>query len=362
MRKYGFIALFLAVMMSLSVTSANACQPGCDCNEMLPIIGNRADAKRVEGKSEARELIKQNDNSVGMTCFDRALMLTARLGGIFSDVSAMTSLPINNTSVFGTSSFPDFGASTKLVRGLDAVVSPVMQGHVTNFADSISHMLGATVAGYLNGFVNSAIDSFLTAISGPMGDLGGYVADINSYYTTLVSAMDLLGLAMPTAVITAVATINAAWSMINSMISGAVAAVTSAINSLVNSIVSMINSAVSSLMAAATPDGECSRIAQLWGNDYTPPAFATEFQSLMGAAIEKGMPYFTLYEMLNNSISGGGTDLLQEITNATNTTFITDALNDLTSGGLSAPGNIPSWKSFSVLPVSSTVDDVIGQM
>lgn len=361
MRKYGFIALFLAVMMSLSVTSANACQPGCDCNEMLPIIGNRADAKRVEGKSEARELIKQNDNSVGMTCFDRALMLTARLGGIFSDVSAMTSLPINNTSVFGTSSFPDFGASTKLVRGLDAVVSPIMQGHVGNFADSISHMLGATVAGYLNGFVNTAINGFLSSISGPMGTLGGYVADINSYYTTLVSAMDLLGLAMPTAVITAVATINAAWSMINSMISGAVAAVTSAINSLVNSIVSMINSAVSSLMAAATPDGECSRIAQLWGNDYIPSLFP-EFESLMGSGFEKGMPYVTLFQTLNNSISGGGADLLQEFGNATNTTFITDALNDLTGGGLSAPGNIPSWKSFGVLPVTSSVDDVIGQM
>jgi len=362
MRKYGFLGLFLVLMMSLSVTAANACQPGCDCDNVLPIMQNRAESKRVEAKAEARELIKQNDNSVGMTCFDRALMLTARLGGIFSDVSSMPSLPISNTSVFGTSSFPDFGASTKLVRGLDAVVSPVMQGHVTNFADSISHMLGATVAGYLNGFVNSAINSFLSSIAGPMGDLAGYVSDINSYYNTLVSAMDLLGLAMPTAVITAVATINAAWSLINSMISGAVAAVTSAINSLVNSIVTMINSAVSSLMAAATPDGECSRIAQLWGNDYTPPGFLDEFQSLMGAAIEKGMPYFTLYEMLNNSISGSpGNDLIQEITNATNSTFISNALSDLT-GGLNGPGGMPSWKTFSVIPISDTVDDVIGQM
>lgn len=360
MRKYGFLALFLALMMGLSVTAANACQPGCDCDNVLPLFERRAEAKRAEAKSEARELIKQNDNSVGMTCFDHALMLTSRLGGIFSDVSAMASLPISNTSVFGTSSFPDFGASTKLVRGLDAVVSPIMAGHVPNFTDSLSHMLGATIAGYLNSFVNSAINSFLSSISGPMGDLAGYVSDINSYYNTLVAAMDLLGLAMPTAVITAVATINAAWSMINSMISGAVAAVTSAINSLVNSIVTMINSAISSLVAAATPDGECSRIAQLWGNDYSPPGFVDEFQSLMGAAVEKGMPYFTLYDLLNNAVSGGGTDLLQELSN--NSGILSQAMNDLTSGGLSAPGSMPSWKDFDVLPVSSSIDDVIGQM
>lgn len=368
MRKYSFLAVFFALLFSLSVTSAYACQPGCDCDNVLPVMQNAAEAKRLETKAHAREVIKQNDNSVGMTCFDRALMLTAKLGGIFSDVTPGFAMPIGNTNIFGDVSFPDFGASTKLVRGLDAVVSPKMMSHVGNFTDSLSHALGATIAGYLNSFVNSAINSFLGAIAGPMGTIGGYVNDINGYYNTLQSAMNLLGLAMPTAVITAVATINAAWSLINSLISGAVAAITNAINSLVNGIVSLIGDAMNGLMAAMTPDGECSRIAKLWGNGNMPDlGIFPDWRSLMGGAVERGTPYFTMYEMLTGAIPSTfgtpGTHLMQELTNATNSTIISNALADLLPGGaLSGPGVLPSWQTPPLIPISATVDDIISQM
>lgn len=360
MRKYTMVAAFFALLFSLSVTAAYACEPGCDCDNVLPMMQNRADAKRLETKGHARQVIKQNDNSIGMTCFDRAMMLTAKLGGIFSDVAPGLSLPVANESVFGTSSFPDYGASNKLVRGLDAVVSPTMQGHVMNFTDSLSHALGATVAGYLNAFVGNIINDFLSNIAGPMGDLGGYVSQVNTYYNTLVNAMSLLGVSMPTVVLGAVATINGMWAAINAIISGAVAAVTNAINGLVNAVVGMIQSAMHGLMAAMTPEGECSRIAQLWGNGHVPSLFP-EFRSLMGSAIEIGTPYFTMYQMLSGSVSGGGMHLMQELTNATNSSIISNALNDLT-GSLSAPNTLPSWQTQAPIPLSATLDDIIGQM
>lgn len=366
MRKYSFLAVFFTLLFSLSVTAAYACQPGCDCNNVLPVMQNAADAKRLETKMHAREVIKQNDNSVGMTCFDRAMMLTAKLGGIFSDVSPGFAMPIGNTSVFGPVSFEDYGVSIKLVRGLDAVVSPTMQGHVANFTDSLSHALGATVAGYLNAFVTGAIQNFLNDLVVPMGQISGFVSDINGYYTTLQNAMNLLGLAMPSIVITAVATINAAWGMINALISGAVAAITNAINGLVNTIVAMIGSAVHGLLAAMAPDGECSRIAKLWGNGNMPNlGIFPDWRSLMGGAVERGTPYFTMFQMLTgaipNTFGTPGIHLMQELMNASNSTIITNALNDLT-GALSGPGSLPSWPTPPLIPITATVDDIISQM
>ncbi|MDP2205713.1 MAG: hypothetical protein Q8K65_05345 [Alphaproteobacteria bacterium] len=368
MRKYSFLAVFFTLLFSLSVTAAYACQPGCDCVNVLPVMQNAAEAKRLQDKMHSREVIKQNDNSVGMTCFDRALMLTGKLGGIFSDVSPGMALPIANLSVFGTSSFPDYGASTKLVKGLDAVVSPTMQGHVGNFTDSLSHALGATVAGYLNAFVMGALQPILNTITTQVANLGTYVTDINTYYNTLLTAMNLLGLAMPAAVMTAVATINIAWAAINGIISGAVAALTNLINGIVNTIVSMISNAIHGLMAAMTPDGECSRIAKLWGNGNMPDlGIFPDWRSLMGGAVERGTPYFTMYQMLSgaipNTFGTPGTHLMQELMNATNSTIVTNALNDLLPGGaLSGPGALPSWQTPPLIPITATVDDIISQM
>ncbi len=363
MRKHTFLAAFFSMMLGLSVISSQsyALQPGCP-QEVMDAIENHAEAKRVESKAAARQVIKQNDNAPGMTCFDRAMTLTSRLGGIFSDVSPTGIIPAANESVFGTSSFPDFGATTKLIKGLDAVVSPTLQGHVTNFADSLSSLLGATVAGYMNEFVSSTLDPILDSIAGPMGTLSGYVADLNSYYSTLQTAMNILGVSMPTVVMTAVAAINAAWSAINSFISGAVAAITNAITSIVNTIVDTINSAVSSLMAAATPEGDCSRIAQLWGND-----FPDGFRSLIGSAVEQGMPYFTMFQMVAGEIPDNmgtpGTHLLQEIFNSSNNSIITNALNDLLPGGaLSGPGVLPSWPTPPIFGTDASLTDIISQM
>ena len=368
MRKYGLVAAFLAIVMSLSVTAANACQPGCDCANVLPMLENRAEAKRLEDKAHAREVIKQNDNSVGVTCFDRAMMLTARLGGIFSDRAPGGIVPPASESVFGTSSFPDFGAGTKLVKGLDAVVSPTMQGHVGNFTDSLSHALGATIAGYLNNFVSGLIDGFLDDISDAVGDIAGFITTLNTTYNNLQNVMATLGLAMPAVVVTAVASINAAWTIINGALTASITFITNAMTTLVNNIVGMISSALNGLMAAAAPDGECARIAKLWGNGNMPDlTIFPEWRSIVGGAIERGTPYYTIYEMLTGNIpttpmnGAPGQHLMQELLNAANSSIISNALSDFNTL-LSAPGTLPSWQTPPFIPVTATVDAVIAEM
>jgi hypothetical protein len=363
MTKNNFLcfAVVLFIGLGLGVTAnfahANTCAPGCP-QEACEAAQNHGQAKQVESKAHTSEIMPQNDNSPGMTCFDHAMGLTSRLGGIFSDVNPTGVIPVANSSVFGTSSFPDYGSATKLIKGLDAVVNPTIQGHASNFADSLSAALGATVLGYMNEFVNTTIQPIIDSITGPLATLNGYVGTMNGYVTAVQTAMNLVGLAMPGAITGFVAALNAAWNTINSFISGAVAAITNIINGIVNTITAAINSVVTSVLSAATPEGSCSRIAQLWGNDQ--PA---GFRSLIGSAIERGTPYFSMIEMLSgeipDSLGPPGTRLLQEIFNTSNATIITNALDDLLPGGvLSGPGSSAWWPATPMFLPGATTENI----
>jgi len=367
MTKNNFLcfAIVLFLGLGLGVTAnfahANTCAPGCP-QEACEAAKNHSDAKEVESKAHTSEIIPQNDNSPGMTCFDHAMGLTSRLGAIFSDVSPAGPVPVANETVFGTSSFPDYGAGTKLIKGLDAVVNPTIQNHASNFADSLSAALGATVLGYMNEFLNTVVQPIIDSITGPLATLNGYVSTMNTYVGILQTALNLLGVSMPALVQAAVTAINAAWDTINSFISGVVAAITNIINSIVDTIMSTINSVLTSLIAVATPDGECSRIAQLWGND-----FPDGFRSLIGSAIERGTPYFSMIEMLSGQIPDTlgqpGVRLMQEIFNTSNATIITNALDDLLPGGvLSGPGSSTWWPAVPIFPPNATTDDIRSQM
>lgn len=359
------VVLFLGLGLGVTANYANAqSNPGCP-PEAEQAARNHSDAKMVENKAHTSEILPQNDNAPGMTCFDHAMGLTSRLGGMFSDVSPTGVIPVANETVFGTSSFPDFGASTKLMRGLDAVVNPTVQGHASNFADSLSSALGATVLGYMNEFLNTTIQPILDSIAGPLATLNGYVGQMNGYVSMLQTATSLLGVAFPPVLSGFVTAINTAWNTINSFISGAVAAITNVINSIVNAIMDQINSVMTSLMASATPEGECSRIAQLWGND-NPDGF----RSLIGSAIERGTPYFTMFQMLGGEIPDTlgqpGVRLMQEIFNTSNSNIITRAMDDLMPDGvLGLPGNAnnSSWRPpIPVFGATGDTESIRGQM
>jgi len=360
MTKNNFLcfAVVLFLGLGLGVTAnfayANNCAPGCP-QEACEAANNHANAKEVESKAHTIQITPQSDNAPGMTCFDHAMGLTSRLGSLFSDVNPTGIIPVANSQVFGTSSFPDYGSATKLIKGLDAVVNPTIQGHATNFADSLSAAIGATVMGYMNEFVNTTIQPIIDSITGPLATLNGYVGTMNGYVTAVQTAMTAVGLAFPGTITGLVATLNAAWNTINSFISGAVAAITNIINGIVNMITAAINSVMTSLMGAAAADGSCSRIAQLWGND-EPDGF----RSIIGSAIERGTPYFSMIQMLSGEIPDAlgpaGPRLLQEIFNTSNAGIIANALDDLLPGGvLSGPGSSPWWPATPMfLPGATT--------
>ncbi|HRI77694.1 MAG TPA: hypothetical protein PLX33_12005 [Alphaproteobacteria bacterium] len=355
------VVLFIGLGLGFTANFAHAqTEPGCP-PEAKEAADNHAEVKRVEGNAHAKQNTPQNDNAPGMTCFDHAMALTARLGGIFSDVTP-TNVPAAVESVFGTSSFPDFGASTKLVKGLNAVVTPTVQEHAINFTDSLSQALGATVMGYVNAFVSDVIDPILNSIAGPLATLNGYVADLNSYYSILNTALTLLGVSTPAVIQAAVTAINSAWTTINNFISTAVSTIVNTINSIVQTVTDAITSAVTSLVSAAVPEGECSRISQLWGNDFPP-----DFRSLIGSAVERGTPYFTMYQMLEGGIpttfGEPGARLLTEIFSDANATTLQNALDDLLPGGvLSGPGSMPSWGAVPTIDPLATIEDLVGQM
>ncbi|MDP2206464.1 MAG: hypothetical protein Q8K65_09180 [Alphaproteobacteria bacterium] len=363
MTKNNFLcfAVVLFLGLGLGVTAnfayANTCAPGCP-QEACEAAQNHAKAKEVESKAHTGEIMPQNDNSPGMTCFDYAMALTSRLGGIFSDINPTGIIPVANSSVFGTSSFPDYGSATKLIKGLDAVVNPTIQAHASNFGDSLSAGIGATVLGYMNEFLNTTIQPIIDSITGPLATLNGYVGTMNGYVTAVQTAMNLVGLAMPGTITGFVAGLNAAWNTINSFISGAVAAITNIINGIVNSITSMINGALTSMMGVSAADGDCVRIAQLWGNG-EPGGF----RSLIGSAIERGTPYFSMIQMLSGQVPDSfgppGIRLVQEIFNTSNATIITNALDDLLPGGvLSGPGSSAWWPATPTFGPGATTESI----
>lgn len=357
------VVLFLGLGLAVTANFAHAQQnPGCP-EEAKQAADNHADAKIMESRAHASEILPQNDNSPGMTCFDYAVGLTSRLGNIFSDVAPGGTIPVAAEAIFGTSSFPDYGAqSVKLMKGLDAVVNPTMRGHAVNFADSLSFGLGATVLGYMNEFFDSVVGPVLDSMNAAIGTLAGYVGDFNTYYGMLQTALNLLGVSTPAIVQSAVVGINQAWNLINQLVSNLVAAITNVINTIVDTVMDIISNVITSIMGAATPDGDCSRIAQLWGND-----FPEGFRSLIGSAVERGTPYFTMIQMLTGAIPDSmgqpGPRLILEIFTENNSNIIQRALDDLLPGGvLSGPGMMPSWPPVPTFLPGATSTEIRGEM
>jgi len=381
------MAAFFTLMLCLSATASYAaCRPGCNCTDpaapgsaggggsnpansagtqggIMGALERRAEAKRVENKAQTRQHVTMNDNGPGMTCFDRALGLTQQLGQIFSDVGPGFVPPRSSDIFIGGSTFPDMGLSNWLGEGLNNVVSPGLQAHVANFGDSLSAMLGAVLAGYLDTFANTILgpltDAF-NAIGGPIGEIDNVMSSINSWYSTISSILEMLGGQMPTYIIGVINTVNILWGQIQSLIASALSAVMTTINSIISSIQSAIDTLISNVLASFDIGGDCARIANLWQGDIT--GLPAMFRGLVGQAVELGAPYFTLYQMLTGAIGGAGPDLLQELGNAANLDIINRALGDL-SGILSGPGSVSSWPSVPAFsPVGTTTTDIISAM
>lgn len=387
MKKLFMVALFALGLLGLSVTASYAganCQPGCDCpaagsapapqpwapggynppagpngmmnhGGVLGLLENHSNAMRLRDKSEGRQVVFQNDNGIGMTCFDHALALTSRLGSIFSDVGTPANFPAQNSTVFKSTIFsPAAGTDKYLLDALNTVVIPQMSNHVNDFPDSLSDNLGATVMSGFMSALMSAFNSLLGPIMTAIANVSSAISTFTGLLNTLKSAIRILkvipGIPAFAVVIDGFITaLNLAWSAVKSFITGTIYALQAALKSVIQALMSwLMGSATSMAGYSGSGTGECDRIQELWGNGQ-PATFQTNAspdweRALTATGRQGGTPYFSFSQLLSMAPPGAGQQMLGELTNSSNTTIINSALSDIgAGGGLNKPGNILTW-------------------
>lgn len=369
---FSFLVAFLTLVATAqghAQAAQDDCAPGCACGDsdvsILDMMEAYSEGVRVRDRAYTRQMVKQNDNALGMTCFDRALALTSRLGGIFSDRLPGFVLP-PSTELFGPVSYPDFGASIMLLRGLESVLAEPTESHVANFGDSLSAQLGATVSGFMRGLVSTYITPIITQINALMDQVYSVVENINTWMRNIQRLLRYFGYALPMFMIEILATINSIWAMIDQAIDALTTGLLAVISGIVAQVQSLIQSAITSLLSAFNT-GECARLARLWNNAASLVGSLITglegFRSIMGSGLEQGVPYFNIKDMF--SLSGGGAHFMQELTLGVNEPII-NRLRGLYEGAnapLMRPGNIPSWTrppSFSNDTVSS--EEILNQI
>lgn len=356
MRKFNLLALCVAAMMMLSITAVQAASaPGCDSADpntsIMGVMQNQGDAMRVRDKAYARQIIKRNDPSLGMTCFDEAMGLTSRLGSIFSDVKSVTAAP---SGVFTGAIDYTLGVDKLLINNLSSAVTPALSGYLDDFdIGSLSAALGAYITGALaavTGVVNAAIAPILATITSVTGTL----TTIQGYITTFNTIANSLSLPLPhLSVAPIIAALNAAVAAVQAMISTVMGTITAAISSLISTVLSQIMGPLTDLT--------CDNISNLW-DDGNPTGGAV---SIEGSGIETGTPYFTLDDLFGGSPAGVGAALLAELSTSSSAGILNKAASDLTTllDAPKAAGGLPSWKRVPAgLNAASSVSAIIGLM
>lgn len=352
MKNIFLIACFSLLLSCLSVTAVMATQPGCDASRggMLDVMQNHASALRVQDRAYAREIIKRNDPSLGLTCFDQALGLTSRLGLIFSDdITIPPALP--NASVFQAPiQYPLFGAEQWLLVDLNTVITPVLNNYLDDFTGTLSEPLGTTIGNWLMGIVR-ALSGTLSAITDYISTMMGFIGSLSEIMDTINEILRLLGLASPLAVASLSALFNSTLTDILDMfISTTLATISSFLTPLLSNIIVALTGSLT--------DMNCNRIDQIWNGGSGAPG---GFVGVEGSGIESGTPYFNFEALVGRAVSGGGFDLMDELANTKNSAILRKALSDL-KGPLSAPGIMPSWKAVPVIPAGASVTDIIKRM
>ncbi|MEZ0224453.1 MAG: hypothetical protein ACAH83_07870 [Alphaproteobacteria bacterium] len=392
MKRLLTIALFAAALFGMSVTASHAgssteCMPGCYCPDaanpasyapvipavrignyqpppgpngmmnhggVLGLMENHSNNMRMRNKGYARQIIPQNDNGLGMTCYDRALGLTARLGSIFSDVAPAGAFGGANSTVFKSAIFsPAAGTDKYLVDALNSVVMPQLQNHVNDFTDSLSDNLGATVASAFMAALMAAFNTLLAPVTGAIAAMNGAMTTINGLFAAFKTAVRLLSsvIGVPffpivTGFLTA---INLAWTAIKNFITTTLNALQATLRGFVQALINwLMGSATSMASASGSGSGDCDRIQQLWGNGQ-PASFMTNAgpnweRALTQTGRQGGTPYFSFGDLISMNPPGAGANMIQELGNASNSTIVNSVLSDIgVGGGLHEPGNIASW-------------------
>lgn len=411
-RQLVFAALLTAGILMLSVTSANAInpcvpRPGCSC-QYFQAAENRAATIRVRDKAYMRQIMKQGDNTLGMNCFDKVLILSSKQGMIFSDTFPGAAFPPANLQAWdpsnavnrqvydptaGVGTNPRTNKSKVLGSQFELVFNEEAKSHTkaSNFGDTLSAWLGATLFNFLSGYL-AGLAAIFASMTTELNNLNTRFNDLFNDIQTILNWIDILGGAIPSVVATTVPLITAAWNTIYTTLIGLINSIQGLIFGFVDDIFNVLRGAIGSLLQfAATPDQDpCARIKRLWnptsisGETLFAAVGAAGFRPMEGGGIERGAPYFDINTLLNftgtmNDPLGAAIslaaalDLSDEIRNAANNPLLAAALTDLGVGGLLNTRRAPAagviWPTIPAVAQDATpftlppeVDAVIGTL
>ena len=394
LKKFLMMAVFAFGLAGLTATADAACtpKPGCSC-KFLDAADHHADANRVRDKSYQRQMNKQPENTVGMTCYDHELALSSRLGQIFSDTYAGTSFGGANTDVFGpvydsssgVGQNTETGKNKALGQQYAVVIDKEMQDHAKRFVDSLSAFLGATILNFLGPFL-SALNGAFSAITSGIAAIDSAITTFMNDLNTLQGFLDQLGAALPGAVVAIVATVKMWWDTIKGVVLDAIHSAQAAISAGVSMLSGLVQGLLGSLFnGAATPGSDpCARIKRLWNpKSISMQALIGAFKPMEGGGIDgygtsgyagQGTPYFDFNSLISGTVKSAlgttfsltdGQLFKTELNNATNSPLLNKAMTDLTSGVLSAqkpPGAGEIWLQVPSFGATPTVAAIIGQM
>jgi hypothetical protein len=184
------LALFAAAALvaGMTATPARALSPGiADTGPgggVWSVMQRHSDATRVGARAMSR-LVKQSDSTLALVCFDRSLMLSSRLGAIFSDVPPTNLMPPNKT-VFNNGDLYNIHAGVGLNNNGEPNMLANAYGALGNTLDSyLGNMGGMALPGPYDKprGGESAPSNFGGSITDGMG--ATQVTSIPTYLSTL---------------------------------------------------------------------------------------------------------------------------------------------------------------------------------
>lgn len=166
MRKKIFLTLaaiaLLALMRTVPATAASLA-PGAS-PDIWDMMQTQSQMQRVRHMAYVWQSFRRNDSSLGLTCYDQQLKITAALGRIFSDkIPAVAPPP--SPAYTGPLSYPDRGRSDPLAGDLALVIEPIFSVMITNFTGSPANLIGAGISIFA-AWASTIVSDFLSNIFG----------------------------------------------------------------------------------------------------------------------------------------------------------------------------------------------------
>ena len=334
--------------------------PGCDV-DVMTLLEHQVDAVRARNRAYEREILNREQSTLYLTCFDQAMVLSSRLGFIFSD-NVVPNPPPANTVVFGPQplAYPDWGATHTLAIDMDTVVSPILDGELTTPVTSPG-------PAQFNFLPKPSLPNALTTLVLTLKTLTAQIANFQqsgqdaanvAAYISLVTQINNLVNGFPSELWS---NFHADLLAYNNLVSQLNAAITLVQQDRNNVIAPLLNTIHTDTM---NPAMDCTKLDDAWDNYSKAQATAAQFYPPEGQYFTLSS-YYTLQDIMQGTFPPGSpptTDFTQELATSVDSSILQAALADL-SGPLSQPGiNNPIWPQPPTFSPTDVALDVIKQM